>query len=992
MAKRKDKHTGKLFIDGSGQLDLLDKSYEQELKEQKQKKVKCLDHTFKNDDARREFFTNKLSEGLEELHEKLAVPYDNTEQAFGVLKSVENWPMGEDVRLRKLAEKMRFTDDSNKDVLQRWKDEIGFPHGEIDDIINLSDPPYYTACPNPFLSDFVKQYGRPYDPSDGYKREPFAADVKEGKNDPIYNAHSYHTKVPYKAIMRYILHYTEPDDLVFDGFCGTGMTGIATQMCGDKATVESLGYEVKRNGTILDEEGKPFSKLGVRKAILNDLSSVATFIAYHYNTPVNVYGFEREAKRILKEVEEEFGWMYETKHENNKTGKINYTVWSDVFICPECNEELVYFDVAFNEEESKVRDEFSCPECKKNDLTKKKLEHASYTYYDNILKKSHKRNKQVPALINYTVGKKRYKKTPTTDDLETIAKIEGLLDSINITTFPMMHKGGENWGAIWRAGYHFGVTHAHHFYTTRNSILLTKLWDKCKGSSTLKWAITGILNYVNHKQSFTGGGGGMPGVLYIASLVQEKNVFDVLNRKIKSLSKSLRQIVKESSDGFAVSLQSSNCLSLPDNSLDYIFIDPPFGANIMYSEGSFLWEAWLKIFTNNIPEAIESKYHNKDVNRYRTLMMECFRDAFRVLKPGHWMTIEFSNTQASIWNSIQTSLKEVGFVVANVSALDKKQGGFKSVTTPTAVKQDLAISVYKPNGGLEERFGKDAETEEGVWDFVRTHMRYLTAFKGKAGQADFIPERDPRILYDQLIAYYVRHGIPVPISSAEFQAGLRERFAERDGMYFLPNQAAEYDRKRMLVKEFVEAKLFVDDEASAIQWLRQQLMKKPQTYQEIQPQFMQQISGWNKNEQLLELSKMLEDNFIRYDDNSDIPSQIHSYLSTNFHDLRNKQKDDLALKSKAKDRWYVPDPNKEADLEKKREKALLKEFEEYRQIKQKRLKVFRLEVVRAGFKKAYQDRDYQTIIDIAEKIPEATLQEDQKLLMWYDQAITRTGV
>ena len=279
MAKRKDTNTKAMF-DASPQQEMFDKSYEQEVREQKQKKVECLGQTFENDDARMEYFAGKLREGLDELHKKLAVPYENADQAFVVLKSVQNWPMGEDARLRKLAEKMRFTDDSNKDILQRWKDEIGFPHGKIDDIINLSDPPYYTACPNPFLEDFVNQYGRPYDPTEGYKREPFAADVSEGKNDPIYNAHSYHTKVPHKAIMRYILHYTEPGDLVFDGFCGTGMTGVAAQMCGDKATVESLGYEVKRNGTILDEEGNPFSKLGARKAILNDLSPAATFIAY----------------------------------------------------------------------------------------------------------------------------------------------------------------------------------------------------------------------------------------------------------------------------------------------------------------------------------------------------------------------------------------------------------------------------------------------------------------------------------------------------------------------------------------------------------------------------------------------------------------------------------------------------------------------------------------------------------------------------------------
>ena len=123
-----------------------------------------------------------------------------------------------------------------------------------------------------------------------------------------------------------------------------------------------------------------------------------------------------------------------------------------------------------------------------------------------------------------------------------------------------------------------------------------------------------------------------------------------------------------------------------------------------------------------------------------------------------------------------------------------------------------------------------------------------------------------------------------------------------------------------------------------------------------------------------------------------MPSQIHSYLSTNFKDLRNLAKDDPGLKAKGKDRWYVPDPNKAGDLEKLRERSLLKEFEEYRASSQKRLKVFRLEAVRTGFKKAWQERDYATIIAVARKIPEKILQEDPKLLMWYDQAVTRMGV
>jgi hypothetical protein len=141
----------------------------------------------------------------------------------------------------------------------------------------------------------------------------------------------------------------------------------------------------------------------------------------------------------------------------------------------------------------------------------------------------------------------------------------------------------------------------------------------------------------------------------------------------------------------------------------------------------------------------------------------------------------------------------------------------------------------------------------------------------------------------------------------------------------------------------------------------------------------------------LELSELLEQNFIRYDGKGSVPSQIHSHLSSNYKELRNLEKDDLALKAKAKDRWYVPDPKNVGDLEKLRERALMREFEEYRESKQKRLKVFRLEAVRAGFKKAWQERDYPTITAVAKKIPENVLQEDPKLLMWYDQALTRSG-
>ena len=301
----------------------------------------------------------------------------------------------------------------------------------------------------------------------------------------------------------------------------------------------------------------------------------------------------------------------------------------------------------------------------------------------------------------------------------------------------------------------------------------------------------------------------------------------------------------------------------------------------------------------------------------------------------------------------------------------------------------MIITAYKPSAEFEQRFEKETP-EEGVWDFVHNHLKYLPISKQQAGELVATPERDPRILFDQMVAYFVRHGRPVPISSPEFQSGLIERFVERDGMIFLPDQVAEYDKKRVSAKQLRQMSIFVDDEASAIEWLRQQLIHRPMTYQDIHPMFLNELSGWKKNEKPLELRDMLEQNFLQYDGSDEVPSQIHSYLSTNHKDLRKLEKDDPKLIAKAKDRWYVPDPNKAADLEKLRERALVKEFETYKDAR-KKIKQPRGEALRAGFKKAWETNDYQQILDIADKIPPAVLQEDEKLLMYYDNAKSMGG-
>jgi len=847
--------------------------------------------------------------------------------------------------------------------LPELKKMEGFPVGTDDDIIALSDPPYYTACPNPWIADFVQAWEseKPARPRNWrYSREPFAADVSEGKNDPIYNAHAYHTKVPHKAIMRYILHYTEPGDIVFDGFCGTGMTGIAAQLCGDRDQVLSLGYQVKPDGTILreetDAEGRkswvPFSRLGARHAVLNDLSPAATFIAYNYNTPVDVDAFRREATRILEEVQKECGWMYETKHTDGRTGTINYTVWSDVFVCPTCGHEIVFYDAAVDQQAGKVLDEFACPNCGAK-LTKRAMEHATVTRYDDALQQTVGQTKQVPVLINYTCGGKRYEKTPDDADLALIEKIDQSAIPYWFPVTPMPY--GFNTEQPRKS---HGCTHVHHFYTKRNLWVLatilhasTNVQDRLVHQSVSATLCSRLVRYNFGKR----GNGSLSGTLYISSVNAETNPMSVFAGKLQDFAKALVAPIYS-----ITATESTTSLMMSENSFDYLFLDPPFGSNIMYSEMNFLWESWLKVWTNNAPEAIENETQHKGIDEYRQLMLSCFQEACRVLKPGRWMTVEFSNTQASVWNAIQGAIQQAGFVIANVAALDKQQLSFKAVTTPTAVRQDLVISAYKPTEELTAQFARDAGTEQGVWEFVRMQLEHLPITSVSGSVLHRVEERTPRSLYDRLVAYYVAHGAHVPLDSADFQRQARDRFPERDDMLFLDHQVSAYDKAKLRADRVVVEELFVANEATAIGWLRRELGHARRTYADIVGPYMKAAQSIAKHERIPELKVLLEQNFLEDD----------------------------------RGQWYVPDPHKESDLQKLRDRALLKDFEQYHQEVvhgQKRLKEFRIEAIRAGFRQCWEERAYSVIILMAEHLPTDVIEEDPQLLMYYDNAQMMQG-
>lgn len=920
--KQKSGNTGELFIEGGGQLRLIEKSVEQQTLDRGT--VECLGMTFESEEKRRAYF-------IERLREKLSDP-----------------------EFRKIE---------------------GFPIAQDEDILALSDPPYYTACPNPFLAELFPSTNQP-DSGDPYKRTPLTRDIGASRDTAVYSAHTYHTKVPPAAITQFVDHFTKPGDVVLDGFCGSGMTGVGTA----------------------------FAERGGRVMILCDLSPIATFISSVYAFPPDPPQFELYSAKLLTDADRLIGNLW-SHDEGGRRITTDFQIWSEIFSCPHCQQTIESTQVVEAAEDMGTAKEFPCTHC--GGLVSKaptkqsgasRLQRVLHTRMDAALGQPIKVLPRAPVFeqADTASGGMRVQTS------ETWRRSLEALDYTSAYWFPSdpLIRGERYLLKDTLASY--GITHLHHFYLPRQLKTFSCLWDLASKTPehalrrALMFFLTsnalgltvlnrfGPTHYSQVNKYFSG-------TLYVPSTIAETSHQYAYRNKRKRLTKAFAELQRRANRNTFISTQSASDLrQLPDASVDYVFVDPPFGKNLQYSELNQIWESWLKIKTNRDAEAVVDATRNRGVLEYANLMKAIFQEFARVLKADHWITIVFHNSANAVWMAIQEALLVSGFVVADVRTLDKKRETFKQIRQGV-VKQDLIITAYKPSAGLEKQFELEAGTPQGVWDFVRAHLDKLPVYVQRGADCEVIAERQNYLLFDRMVAFHVKRGVGLPMSAAEFLEGLIARFPERDGMYFLNEQVARYDSQRMKASELIQLEIFIIDERSAIEWLRQKLRKKPMTLQEIHPEFTKEMGAWNKHEIPLELSEMLKENFILYEGKGEVPSQVHSYLSTNFKELRNLPKSDPILVTKARDRWYVPDPNKQADLEKVREKSLLAEFDGYKTSKERRLGVFRSEAIRVGFKSAYNAGDYKAIVAVAGKIPDTVIQEDETLLMYYDVASMRLG-
>ncbi len=641
---------------------------------------------------------------------------------------------------------------------------------------------------------------------------PLALDIVAGKNDPIYNDHPYHTKVPHRAIMRHILHHTRPGDLVLDGFCGSGMTGVAAQLCGDPETLRELGLSLDAQGQLRDAAGRWAGEPGPRRALLADLSPLAGLLAYHHNRPIDPDEFRAAIDNVLGDVTARWGWLQATLHQPTaeqlaaalawlqaKTqaglaapepasepasglpwAEQQFTIWSDEFACPACGRRLVFFEVAVDLATGRVRDPVKCPGCGKR-TPKRKLRRVVETVLDPQLATPRTRTRQTPVRINYQWRGKRYEKEPDAFDLALHQWLETTRApfAIPVLRMPLGREARRN-DAV-------GITHVHHFYPPANLWLLGALAERIgRLPNRLRQAAmlvhSAANSYASRLRRFRAGrkgGGPLSGTLYVSSLNTPANALKMFERNGRVVVEAA-SILRRLPGDVRVSVQSSTLPLAPPGSVDYVFVDPPFGGNIMYAELNFIWEAWLGVVTDAVDEAVENPSAGKGLGDYQRLLGACFQRFHEALKPGGWMTVVFHHADPGVWNAARAALHEAHFAIRDVRTLDKCQDSFKQINHAGSVKYDLLIAAERldaaaalvppPALALPGRASTAAATDPPadtawIWEFVAARL-------AEAGDAR---DRVECLLYSRLVADCLCRNRDVPLAAADFYAALRER-------------------------------------------------------------------------------------------------------------------------------------------------------------------------------------------------------------------------
>ena len=568
-----------------------------------------------------------------------------------------------------------------------------------------------------------------------------------------YNLFSYPTKISPETIGLYIATHTEPGQKVVDMFGGSGSTAIGAMLCSSPTD----------NMIKAATEMKLTPVWGNRDVDIYDISTFGTFATKVMSSRINAKEFKKYAEEFILKANEKLNWIYESRDEEGNIGKIRHIVWSDICTCPKCNTEDSYYNIFVSLDPVTFVKRGKCNNCE-FEGSSEQFAKSKETYFDTITQTNEVRYVRKPVLIYGSCGKTKWKKLPSAEDLRLIEDIEKL-DLSEIIKKELFL------GDLYRSGYHYGIKYLHQFYTKRNFYVLTELWSLTEEySDEIRDALRLLILSYNQSHATLMSRvvakknqkdfvvtGAQSGVLYISNLPLEKNILIGVERKIKSFFEAFK-ILEDTGGEVNVYNQSSETQLIANESVDYLFTDPPFGDFIPYSEINQLNELWLEKQTNKKNEAIISKSQGKTLEKYSDILLNIFMEAHRVLRKKGKITMVFHSSSKAIWNQILEIIKSSDFNIEASTLLLKNQTSFIQNSSNGGTKGDSLILINKmavkknnsiKNLSVEQFIQK--ELSEKVFDEKIIYSKYVSECIKRNVMIDF----DAREFY-QLVKDMIR--------------------------------------------------------------------------------------------------------------------------------------------------------------------------------------------------------------------------------------------
>lgn len=486
------------------------------------------------------------------------------------------------------------------------------------------------------------------------------------RTDPVYNMHGYLTKVPVQAIIPFIDNFTAPGDTIVDPFAGSGMTAVAARMCG-------------------------------RNAIVSDISRLGQHIGEGYLCQVSSIELQQVAAEIVAASKKAVGHLYDTVRSSDQMPvEAIRAVWTFIYRCGQCGNTINYYE-AFKAAEWRAAD-IKCLSCGAG-----------------FVKRGATVVGEEPVLTVVPGEQGKQIEQPFSEfDRERLAEAENLnyiekIPSAVIDEHREMYRRSAL--AKW------GLTETRKFFSQRNAAVLYDIWARIQALSSpalrkkMLFAFTAILPRASKRYQWSPKAplNAANQTYYLSPVFFEWNVYDLFQRKCKAVIKADTYIQKASNRDCGThqryEVVSANALThLGDESIDYVFTDPPFGSNIFYADMNLFQEAWLSAYTDEAKEAViktcgtkKDKYKAKQ--SYEEMLTEAFCEARRVLKDGGRMSVVFGNSKGEVWAIAQRAFVAAGFTEKPeyITILDKGQRSVKGLASgrENVTTLDLIVTFRK---------------------------------------------------------------------------------------------------------------------------------------------------------------------------------------------------------------------------------------------------------------------------------------------------------